>query len=267
MAATQNFAHPSMSSPTFARNMERFHRESRSDFNLHENPTNSIDYRSRTFDYPFYNDDFSRRARQRRSLPKSFSDCDLCKRRVLNEDFEMNSIDGEQNENFSWKNSPRHVRPYREKLKERVRERLTIRNLGEDERFSSCLTSTLPHSTRMTTSSQQLPFEYIPNDSTNPVRTVEYQRNGTNERFSVDNRRSKYSMNENDDGTTNFSVKFYPTDQTNPTDPRKDYHERSFNDAKEVQEMSMKMNEQIPYSNRYSYSQHQRCFNSNNSHC
>ena len=69
---------PLMADNSFAQNFERYSRSSRSEFDLPQasmRPSIS-------------NENLPTSSQFRRSLPKSFSDCDLCKKRVLKEEFD-----------------------------------------------------------------------------------------------------------------------------------------------------------------------------------
>ena len=268
-----------MTNRSFSQNLEQYQRESRSDYNLHQSSLNAIDYRHQlsspyrehsrlsagyqraydTMDYPSYNHD----GHQRRPLPKSFSDCDLCKRRVVSEEYQ--SYYDEQDENWQSGHSidrrrqrrtpppppPPEPRAYREKIKERFRERLTVRKVPDTEQLPSPsktveYSTVLPRhqraaseSTRALASAQQLPFEYIPSDAaSNNIRTVEYKRNAGEERVAVGSNPVNSSVDEI--GATNFTVKFYERDDNEA----QDYLDRRLHDAREVQEMSMRMSEQ-----------------------
>ena len=270
LGRTQSIRYPLNGSQTvhypnqsFAQNFDRYHRESRSDQNLPR-----ADYRPYprgydTIDYAGYQTEAARR-RQRRPLPKSFSDCDLCKRRVFNEEYSNYASDQEHSDNYPWRDSldreesTREPRPYREKIKERFRERLTVRHIPDNELLPSSnkpmdYSASLPQ--RAT-----LPFEYQPMNNPNHVRTVEYQRNAGDERLMVGN---QHQSNHEDLGPTNFTVKFYQN-ENDQMDPRRDFVDRSFRDAKEVQEMSMRMNETPSYPDRFNYyPQQTRRFNGN----
>src|SRR5262249_36859305 len=135
-----------------------------SDFDLHQNNDGGIDirhhasipYRIRptisndnlrgygTIDYSSYNYDGNR---QRRSLPKSFSDCDLCKQRVLNEEYQQYC--NEQDDNWHLENSMERKgepRAYRDKIKDRFRERVVPRQIPDTEVLPSS-TSAVEYST------------------------------------------------------------------------------------------------------------------------
>jgi hypothetical protein len=251
----------------FAQNMERYHRESRSEFDLHH--AGSIPYRTRTtmtsVNYrPYGTIDYSSNINnhhRRRSLPKSFSDCDLCKRQVFNEEYQHNYRD---DDNWQLENTLERrgePRTYREKIKERFRERLTVRNIPDTDILPPPTTTTVEYSTilprhqRIGSESirpvQHLPFEYIPNDN---VRTVEYKRNSNQERVTIGNNQQHGITDDN--GTTNFTVKFYEHDDDN-TENRLD---RCLHEAREVQEMSMRMSEQQHFSRHH---QQQRRYTGN----
>jgi hypothetical protein len=258
------YRHPSasqsISNSPFAQNMERYHRESRSEFDLHN--AASIPYRTRTtmtsVNYrPYGTIDYSSNVNhRRRSLPKSFSDCDLCKREVFNQEYQ-------EDDNWRLENTlDRRAEPrtYREKIKERFRERLTIRNIPDTDILPPSTTveysTILPRHQRIGSESirpvQHLPFEYIPNDN---VRTVEYKRNSNQERVSIGNNQQHGINDEN--GTTNFTVKFYEHDDDDNTENRLD---RCLHEAREVQEMSMRMSEQQHFNRHH---QQQRRYTGN----
>jgi hypothetical protein len=165
--------------------MERDHRESRSDFDLHQSAMSGIDSHHRTanlnraYGTMDYGGARSSSMDHRRSLPKSFSDCDLCRRCVQTEEY-RDYYHEDQDDNWRLENSidRREHRAYREKVKERFRERLSV----HPEPSSTVEYSTvLPRHQRITSESARstagpvhhLPFEYIPNDTSSNVRTVE----------------------------------------------------------------------------------------------
>ncbi len=238
----------SISNIPFAQNMERYQRESRSEFDLYHA---SVPYRTRTVMTntnfrPYGTIDYSSNVNRRRSLPKSFSDCDLCKRQVFNEEYRHYY---DEDENWNLENTlEQRVEPrtYREKIKERFRERFIVRNIPDTDVLPSTSTKTveyttiLPRHQRVTSEStrpvQHLPFEYIPNDN---VRTVEYKRNSNEERVTIGNNQQR-GIND-DNGITNFTVKFYERDSD---DDMENHLDRCLHEAREVQEMSMRMSEQ-----------------------
>jgi len=242
------------SNSQFAQNMDRYHQESRSEYDLHHA---SIPYRTRSTTTnvtyrPYGTVDYASNynPNRRRSLPKSFSDCDLCKRQVYNDECQQQQQQyyTANDENWRLENTlERRVEPrsYREKIKERFRERLTVRNLADGEQLS-CPMSTVEYSTvvprhqRMNSEPnrtvQHLPFEYIPNEN---IRTVEYKRNSNQERMSVGNCQQRGINDES--MTSNFTVKFYEHDD-------EDDFDRCLHEAREVQEMSMRMSEQQHFS-------------------
>ena len=165
--------------------MERDHRESRSDFDLHQSAMSGIDSHHRTanlnraYGTMDYGGARSSSMDHRRSLLKSFSDCDLCRRCVQTEEY-RDYYHEDQDDNWRLENSidRREHRAYREKVKERFRERLSV----HPEPSSTVEYSTvLPRHQRITSESARstagpvhhLPFEYIPNDTSSNVRTVE----------------------------------------------------------------------------------------------
>lgn len=248
----------------FAQNMERYHRESRSEFDLQHA---SIPYRIRpmmtdVIYRPYGTIDYSSNLNhRRRSLPKSFSDCDLCKRQVYNEEYQHYY---DEDDNWQLENSlERRVEPrtYREKIKERFRERLTVRKIPDTNTFPTSTTveysTVLPRQQRIpsepTRPVQHLPFEYIPNDN---VRTVEYKRNSDQERVTIGNTQQCGMNDENN--TTNFTVKFYEHD--NEEDEIDNRLDRCLHEAREIQEMSMRMSEQQHFNRHY---QQQKRFSGN----
>jgi hypothetical protein len=268
-SASQSLHYP-LTTSSFAQNMERYHRESRSDFDLHHNIDydhhTSMPYRNRsamaydghrpygTVDYPSRNYN----ANGRRSLPKSFSDCDLCKRQVVGEEYQQ--YYDEQDDNWRLENSmERRAEPqaYREKIKERIRERLTVRKIPDADILPPATATTVEYSTVLPRhqrvgsdgQAQHLPFEYTPNENPKNVRSVEYKRNSSEERVAVGNNQAR-SIND-DNGATNFTVKFYDRDDED-SENRLD---RCLHEAREVQEMSMRMSEQQQqqHFNRHQY--------------
>lgn len=249
----------SIANSPFAQNMEKYHRESRSEFDLHHA---SIPYRTRTamtnINYrPYGTIEYSSNINphRRRSLPKSFSDCDLCKRQVFNEEYQQQQC-YDENDNWHLENSlERQAEPrsYREKIKERFRERLTVRKISDTDVLPATTaveySTVLPRRQRLTSESirpavQHLPFEYIPNDN---IRTVEYKRNSNQERVSIGNTQQCGLNDEN--GATNFTVKFYEHD--NNDDELENRLDRCLHEAREVQEMSMRMSEQQHFNRHY----------------
>ncbi|UJR10741.1 hypothetical protein I4U23_014929 [Adineta vaga] len=256
--------HYPMNESSFAQNMERYHRESRSDFDLHHNSINGIDYnhhasmpyRSRTAMTtsayrPYGTIDYTGRNynvnHHRRSLPKSFSDCDLCKRHVFTQEYQHYYDD---DDNWRLENTPERraePRTYREKIKERFRERFTVRQIPDSDILptSSVEYSTiLPRQQRIGSESnrtiQHLPFEYTPSENSKNVRTVEYKRNSNQEHVSIGNNQQRALNDES--GTSNFTVKFYEHDDND--DEIDSRFDRCLHEAREVQEMSMRMSEQ-----------------------
>ncbi|CAF1125020.1 unnamed protein product [Adineta ricciae] len=261
---TRSTNHPIYNS-SFAQNMERYHRESRSDFDLHHNSIygtdyshhSSMPYRSRTplanqsyrpygtIDYSGRN--YNANQHRRRSLPKSFSDCDLCKRHVFTQEYQHYY---DEDDNWRLENSVERraePRPYREKLKERFRERLTVRHVPDSDALPSSsveYSTILPRHQRISSESargvQHLPFEYIPNDNSKNVRTVEYKRNSNQEHVAIGNNQHRGLNDES--GTSNFTVKFYERDDDD--DELNTRLDRCLHETREVQEMSMRMSEQ-----------------------
>ncbi|CAF1112138.1 unnamed protein product, partial [Didymodactylos carnosus] len=326
-------------------------RESRSDFNLHDSQAAGVrnEYfytehcpRRHPNQYRTMHD-FRSNEQYHRSLAKSFSDCELCKRLVVEEeqrhrrfdnsprmervelpnlfnrderhrrtgndtvrckrrkfdDWDLNSSPVQHDFVRSESSSPPPRRTYREKIKERFRERLTYRkhlgneigdspietnrNLVHDgttdnkqiyhhsssshhrksmhratrsstadlnDRQNVEYSTVLPRNIRQRTHSESnldpsfttdidnhvrhLPVEYVPLDEPKNTRTVQYRRNSSLERLTIgdDCGRSNHNnrvMQSDDNGTTNFTVKFY------------DHHNNR--DEREIQEMSMKVNE------------------------
>jgi hypothetical protein len=275
--------HYPLSSSSFAQNAERYHRDSRSDFDVHHNSSGGIDYRHHasipyrvrpttsngnfrgysTIDHTSYNPDASYR---RRAIPKSFSDCDLCKRRVIDE--EHKQYYNEHDDNWQLGNTiERRAEPraYRDKIKERVRERLTVRQIPDTDVLPTSTveySTVLPRHQRIASESNRsdgpvhhLPFEYIPNENPNHIRTVEFKRNPSQERLSMGNNQQHLSTDEN--GSTKKFYERNDDDTINRLD-------RRLHEPREIQEMSMRMNEQQNM-NRQQYYHQQRHFNENTS--
>jgi hypothetical protein len=233
-----------ISTSQFAQNIERYQRESRSEYDLHHS---SIPYRTRStmtnINYrPYGTIDYSSNIhhRRRRSLPRSFSDCNLCNQEYFNQECQQY-----YNENDNTLEQRGEPRSYREKIKERFRERLTVRKIPDTNIYPPPTTTVtystvLPRHQRHTSESnrtvQHLPFEYIPNDN---VRTVEYKRNSNQEHVSIGNNH-QHGMND-ENTTANFTVKFYEHDDEDEMD---NHIDRCLHEAREVQEMSMRMSEQ-----------------------
>lgn len=289
----QNMHYP-LPASSFTQSMERYHRESRSDFDLHNSSMNGINYgyhasmpsRGRTimtngFYRPYGTVDFSsttNNANRRGSLPKSFSDCNLCKQQVFSESYQ-HYYDDEGDDWHLEDTRERQVEPrgYREKIKERFRERLTVRKVPDTDILPPPTTTVeystvLPRQQRFESQSNRshgqvhhLPFQYIPNENAKNVRTVEYKRNSSQERVAVGTNQ-QHSIND-DNGTTNFTVKFYERDDEE--DDAENQLERCLHEAREVQEMSMRMSEQQQqqqqHFSRYQYQhqQQQRNFSGN----
>lgn len=240
--------------------MERYNRSSRSDFDLHNNigidprhhasipyrirSTNSIE-NPRGYDTIDYNHDGNRL--QRRSLPKSFSDCDLCKRRVVNEEHQQ--YFNEQNDNWQFDNNNTfeqkiEPRTYRDKLKDRFRDRVnSTRQISSDNEHSTNVeySTVLPRHQRIASESnrsiQHLPFEYIPNDN-NIKRNLSDEHLRTNQQ--------PYRIND----TNNFTIKYYQNNDDNQRN--NSFINRNLNDTREIQEISMRMNDQSNF-NRHQY--------------
>ena len=272
-----------MPTSSFAQNTERYYRESQSDFDLHHNSLNGIDYRHHasipyrvrpttstgnyrgydTVDYGSYNYDGNRR----RSLPKSFSDCDLCKRRVINEEYQQ--YYNEQDDSCHLERRG-ETRSPRDKIKERFRERLTVRQNTDNDVLPSSATTTVEYSTvlprqqRITSESNapvhHLPFEYIPNENPNNIRTVEFKRNLSQERLPIGNNQQQ-CITSDENGTTNFTVKFYERDDDDNNNNSTNRFDRCLHDAREVH----RMNEQQNFNRHQYYHQRQRRFTGDNS--
>ncbi len=275
--------HYPLTNSSFAENMERYYRSSRSDFDLHNNNNiGGIDYRHHASIpnriRPIISDDNYRGYgtmdnnydgnRQRRSLPKSFSDCDLCKRRIINEEYQQYC--NEKNDNWHLENTIEgkvEPRPYRDKIKERFRERIVTRQIPDNELIPSQppptttveYSTVLPRHQRIASESNRpngpihhLPFEYISNENPN-----EFKRNSSQERLGMSTNQQHLINNEN--GTNNFTMKYYEHDD-NETRTRLN---RRLHDTREMQEMSMRMNDQQNL-NRHQYYHQQRYFPGNN---
>ncbi|CAF1351444.1 unnamed protein product [Adineta steineri] len=272
--------HYPITNTSFAQNMERYHRESRSDYDLHHNSMNGIDYdyhtsvpyRSHTsmsnvIRRPYGTIDYNmNHPPRRRSLPKSFSDCDLCKRQVLSEEYQdyYNNDDNWHLENTLERCT--EPKAYREKIKERFRERLTVRKIPHTDILPPSTTveysTVLPRNQRIGSETNRqnhhLPFEYIPNENSKNVRTVEYKRNSNEEHVAIGNNQQR-TINDGDNGTSNFTVKFYEQDD----DEINNRLDRCLHEAREIQEMSMRMSEQQHSSfNSHQY-HHQQRYNDN----
>jgi hypothetical protein len=280
----QNIHYP-LSNSSFSQNMERYHRSSRSDFDLnHDGGIDSrhhasIPYRIRPtisndnyrgFGTIDYNYDANR---PRRSLPKSFSDCDLCKRRVVTEEYQQ--YWNEQDDNWHLENTTERTvepRTYRDKIKERIRERVTTRQVPDNELTPSSRTSVeystvLPRHQRIASGSNRsngpihhLPFEYISNENPNNIRTNEFKRISSQERLGMTT--NQQHITTDDSGTNNFTMKYYERDNDDGT---KIHLNRRGHDTREIQEMSMRMNDQQNLNRHQYYHQQQRYFSGNNS--
>ncbi len=285
---SQNVHYP-LSNPSFAQNMERYYRESRSEFDLHHNNIGGIDYRHHasipyrirptisndnyrgygTIDYSSNSYDGNR---QRRSLPKSFSDCDLCKRRIINEEYQQ--YFNEQDDNWRLENTiDRRAEPrtYRDKIKERVRDRVTTRQIPDSEILPSSTptveySTVLPRHQRIVSESnhstgpaRHLPVEYISNENPNHIRTNEFKRNASQERLGISTNPKNIVNAESN--TSNLPGKYYDRDDDDDT---KTHFNRHLHDTREIQEMSMRMNDQQNFNRHQYYHQQQRHFNGNN---
>ena len=276
--ASQSVHYP-VSTPSFSQSTERYHRESRSDFDLHHNTINGVDYRYNTSIPPRSRSAMTNAARRpygtidyssaniygsrRRSLPKSFSDCDLCKRQVFTKEYQHYHDEHDDNwhleDAFERRAEPR---AYREKIKERFRERLTVRKVPDTDVLPPSTTTVeystvLPRHQRIGSEPNyshgpvhHLPFQYVPNENSKNIRTVEYKRNSSQERFAIGNNQ-QHSIND-DSGSTNFTVKFYERDDYD--DDIEHRLNQCLHEAREIQEMSMRMSDQQQQNfNRYPY--------------
>ena len=278
--------YPAPATHGFAENLERYHQGSQSDYNLHQNTLRSMDYRAYpsshdvqrrgygTVTYSTTQDDSARPYRQRRALPKSFSDCDLCRRSMISEDYPSYLTEDEQTENWQWQKSlqseesTRESRGYRERIKERFRERLTVRQMADSDALPTSTKiieygSVIPSHQRSThesahlrSSQRQIPFQYIPNENRNTLNKNQYQGHTASEGLSMANHHQYLAENEH--FRSNLTDRFYPS-ESSQSDVRRDFVDRSFHDAKEVQELSMRLHEHLPHSNRCQYQYgHQR---------
>ena len=289
-SASQTIHYP-LPSPSFARNMERYHRESRSDFDLHHSAMSGVDYRP-VPSLPYYSrstfangvnraygtmDCVSRSdmSDRRRSLPKSFSDCDICKRRVYAEEYQ--NYQEEESDNWRLENSMGRraaspvdfSRPYRERVKERFRERLIVRKVPDSDPLVASsgtveYSTVMPRNQRISSESNRsnigpvhhLPFEYTPNDTTHQARSTEHKRYSSEERLSFANQQQQTTGDER--GSANFTVKFYERDDDEEEDDLEKRLDRCLHEAREVQEMSMRMSEQQQYLGRNQYHHQQQ---------
>lgn len=291
--ALQN-AHHSLSNSSFGQNMERYYRESRSDFDLYNNNLGGIDYRYHTsipyrsrstlsngnnyrgygtIDHSSLNYDANR---QRRSLPKSFSDCDLCKRHATSEEYPQ--YFNVQDDNWHIENTIEQrtePRAYRDKIKERFRERSGVRQLADNEATSSPMatveySTVLPRHQRISSESNRsngpvhhLPFEYIPSETLNNIRTTGFKRNLSKDRLAAAN--NQQHMTDAETNTNDLTMKYYERDDDVDDVDSKNNFDRRLNESREVQEMSMRMNEQQNLNRQEHYcQQHQRRFTGNN---
>jgi hypothetical protein len=198
-------------------------------------------------DYPRRDRQPTRAQHYRRALPKSFSNCDLCQRGVADEEHPTNSVDRVRDARCHWQKSLERQEPrtYRQKIKERVRERLTARQLPDNGPLSTDQSSIRPLHQRAASDSRggngsrHLPFEYVPYETTNAGRAGTYSRHAADEHPSTNNPMSCTNNGEDDD--TNFTVTFYPHERTH-SGARNASLDRSFDDANEVQEMSLRIN-------------------------
>ncbi|CAF3435369.1 unnamed protein product [Rotaria socialis] len=280
---SQSFHRP-LSSSSFAQNKERYNRESKSEFDLHHSGLDGIDYRhhasipyrvrSTTFNgnYRGYGtidpSSFSYDVnRHRRSLPKSFSDCNLCKRRATDEEYQQ-YFNGHDDNWHLESNLERRAEPrtYRDKIKERFRERSTTRPNSENDGTTLPpsattieYTTVLPRQQRIASESirsngpvHHLPFEYIPNENSNHIRQMEFRRSSSQNCLPTGNIQQHPTSDES--GTSNFTMKFYERDG----DHTKPHHDRYAYDEREVQEMSMRMNQQQNFNRHQYYRQQQQ---------
>ena len=238
--------HPSIHS-SFAPNLNRSQRGSRSDFDLRQSNLPGIDprhhasipYRVRsntihdnprtfgTVDYssnPFAPNQF------RRSLPKSFSDCDLCKQRVVNEEHQRYSADQEpnwhagQNASIDRRSEPK---VYQDQIKEHFRERVTTGPIPDSELRPSPTaveySTVLPRHQRIPAEANgythHLPVEYLANE----------EHPGMN----------------NENRTASYTVKYYERDDDD--DPARNHFRRRSHDSRESQQASMRMNDRHQY--------------------
>lgn len=244
---------PSMH-PSFSPNLNRSPRASRSDFDLRQNDLPGIDYRHHasipyrvrsmttndnprgygTMDHP--SNHFGPN-NLRRSLPKSFSDCDLCKQRIVNEEYQRYNNDQEESWHAQNLSIDRRAEPkvYQDKVKEHFRERVTTRPIADSELLPSPTaveySTVLPRHQRMHNESSgfahHLPVEYIPN---------EFPR-GSNEEHA--------GMN-NENRTASYTVKYYERDDEDDS-ARNYFQRRSQDSTRESQQMSMRMNDRHQY--------------------
>ncbi|CAF3366042.1 unnamed protein product [Rotaria sp. Silwood1] len=282
-ASTSQSTHRSLSSSPFAQNMERYYRDSRSDFDLHHYSLDGLDYRDHasipyrtrsttlngnyrgygTIDQSSFNYDTNR---HRRSLPKSFSDCNLCKRRVINEEYQQ--YFNEQDDNWHLENTlEQRIEPrtYRDKIKERFRDHSTVRPNSDNDIPPSPSTTVeystiLPRHQRIVSESNRsngpvrhLPFEYIPNETPSNTRTMEFKRSRSQDCLTTGNNQQHATNNES--GTTNFTMKFY--DRDDDDDNTKNHFDRRLHEGREFSQMSMRTNGQ-PNFNRHQYYHKQR---------
>ncbi|CAF0995267.1 unnamed protein product [Rotaria sordida] len=285
---TPQSTYRSLSSSPFPQNRERCYRETRSDFDLYHNSLDGIDYcypvttpyRTRpttsndnyrgygTIDHSSFNYDINR---HHRSLPKSFSDCNLCKRRVVNEEYQQ--YFNEQDDNWHFKNTLEQrtePRTSRDKIKERFRERSTSRQISDNDLTPSPSTTVeystiLPRHQRIASESNRsnepvrhLPFEYIPNETPTNIRKMGFKQNLSQDHLATGN--NQQHVTNDDSGTTNFTMKFYERgDNDDDDDNTKNHFDRCLHEGREVQQMSMRMNGQQNL-NRHPYYHQQRRF-------
>ena len=230
--------------PSFSPNLNRSPRASRSDFDLRHHA--SIPYRVRstttddnprgygTMDYP--SNHFGPN-NLRRSLPKSFSDCDLCKQRIVDEEYQRYNNDKEENWHTQNSTIDRRTEPkvYQDKVKEHFRERVTTRPISDSEILPAApaveYSTVLPRHQRMHNESSgfahHLPVEYIPNEFS---RSLNEEHAGIN----------------NENRTANYTVKYYERDDEDDS-ARNHFQRRSHDSARESQQMSMRMNDRHQY--------------------
>lgn len=285
---SESFHHP-LPTSSYIQNMDQYYRENQNDFDLHQNGFDGINYRHHssipyrlrslplndnnkgygTMDYSSFNYDINR---HRRSLPKSFSDCNLCKRRVADEEYQQYLNGQDDNWQFGSTFDRRaEQRTYRDKIKDRSRERSTAQQSpGSDGATRSSATTVeystvLPRQQRINSEAARsngpvhhLPFEYVQNEPSNNIHKIEFKRNLSQSRLTTGNTQQYIPVDES--GVTNMTMRFYEHDDNDT----KHYPDQPSRDGREVQEMSMRMNEQQSLK-RNQYRQQQRRFSENTS--